>query len=374
MSRPVKVCCFCETWESGGIESFLYNVLTRLDLTQIQVDIVAASMRKSVFSEPLLQRGIRFYELSGEQRNLIQNHRLFRKVLHTQRYDVIHLNIFHGLSLYYAYLAKRAGVPVRIAHSHNTALRKSAGRPVKLLLHKAAKRLFTSSATELWACSTPAAEFLFSPKVLSQKGFQFTPNGIDTGRFRFRPEVRKAVRAQLGLEGIAVLGNVGRLCAQKNQVFLLEIFAEVVRRNPESRLLLVGEGEDRRRLEEQADALGVAGKVIFYGVCEQVERLLWAMDTFLFPSRFEGLGIAAVEAQAAGLPVISSEFVPVEAQVTPLFQTLYLSAGPAAWANRALGAHAEKDRALYADEVKRAGFDISDGVEQIKASFLKTEI
>lgn len=371
--KKIRICYFCETWESGGIESFLYNILTRLDLTHVQVDIVTASLGKSVFTEPLRQRGIQFYELSGKQRSILKNYRMFVELMRTKRYDLVHLNIFHGVSLYYAHLAKRSGIPVRIAHSHNTTLRHSAGKPLKLLLHNVAKGAFTNRATELWACSGAAADFLFPRKILKSQGYRFIPNGIEAERFRFDPNVRKQVRADLGLEGKFVIGNVGRLCNQKNQDFLLEVFAHIQCKKLESRLLLVGEGGMLEALTEKARRLGIADSVIFYGVSPHVERLLCAMDVFAFPSRFEGLGIAAVEAQAAGLPVISSECVPNEACVTPLLQRLALNAEPAQWAEALLSKESEHiEREAYASAVQYAGFDIADVAAQIEAYYMRS--
>lgn len=336
MGKKVKVCCFCEKWESGGIESFLTNIIGRFDMEQFQIDIVSACLCQSVFTRPLQDLGVRFIELSGKQQRLVQNYRLFFSLLQQERYDVVHLNLFHGLSLVYARIARQAGVPMRIAHSHNTALRKSATRPLKLLLHGVAKRVFAKEATDLWACSTAAAEFLFPKSALATKGFQFIPNGIDTERFRFNAEVREQVRAELGLEEKFVIGNVGRLCYQKNQSSLLDVFAQVKRQRPESCLLLVGEGELLEELKEKARRLDVISSVIFYGVTSHVERLLWAMDVFAFPSRFEGLGIATVEAQAADLTVICSDQIPAEAYLTPFVRVLPLYFGAERWAKEIL--------------------------------------
>jgi len=359
--NKTKVCFFCERWESGGIESFLSNVLHCLDLETLQADIVAACLCQSVFTEPLKKLGVRFFELSGDQRNLIQNHKLFSALLETEQYAVVHINAFHGLSLYYARLAMRAGVPMRIAHSHNASLRKSATKPLKLLIHKMAKELYVNDATDLWACSKSAAEFLFPQSALRAKGVEFIPNGIEASRFRFKPEVREQVRAELGLEGNFVIGNVGRLCSQKNQDFLLDVFAQVRRGRPESRLLLVGEGELMGALKVKAKRLGIAREVIFFGVSSHVERLLWAMDVFAFPSRFEGLGIAAVEAQATGLPVLGSECIPDEACVTPRLQRLELKTGPARWAQALLELECGLDgRQTGVDQVRHIGFDIND--------------
>lgn len=368
MRAHTKICCFCERWESGGIESFLNNVIQHLTSGKIQVDIVAAQLCKSVFTESLQRKGVRFFELSGSQRALRQNYKIFTTLLQKEQYDVVHLNIFHGLSLYYAKLAAQAGVPVRIAHSHNTALRQSWTKLYKLLIHYIAKSLFTNSATDLWACSSQAAEFLFSKKILKWQGFQFIPNGIDTERFRFQEDVRTAVRDNLGLSGKFVIGNVGRLCCQKNQTFLLEVFAEISQRRPNSRLLLIGEGDDLAMLQERTKQLKLENAVIFYGAASHVERLLWAMDVFIFPSLFEGFGIAVVEAQASGLAVFCSEHIPKEAAVTPLLRTLTLKSGSAEWGQTLSEWDAfPKERQDYAKEVCSSGFDIQNVAKKIEA-------
>lgn len=372
--EKVKVCCFCEKWESGGIESFLSNVIGRLEPEEFQVDIVAANLSQSVFTKQLQRRGVRFFQLSGNQRRLMVNQRKFLELLRRERYHVVHLNLFQGLSLAYVGTAKRAGIPVRIAHSHNTALRKSATKPLKELIHNAAKYIFAGDATEFWACSSKAARFLFPKRALEKRGYRFIPNGIEVERFRFDPSVRNQVRAELGLEDKLVIGNVGRLCYQKNQDFLLDVFAQVKRRRLESRLLLVGEGELLEQLKEKARRLNVADCVIFYGVSAHVERLLWAMDVFAFPSRFEGLGIAVVEAQAAGLPVIVSECVPEEAYVTPALHKVLLEAGPKQWADALIGAYPDGGRGAYGNGLKCMGFDISCVIRQIEASFLNKKV
>lgn len=365
--RKRRICCFCERWESGGIESFLYNVLTRIDLTRLRIDIVVSDLGKSIFTEPLQKRGVNFFELSGSQQKVLENYQRFRILLRNRRYDVLQLNAFHGLSLAYLRIARRMDVPIRIAHSHNTALRKTRTQHLKLAVHGWAKERYTADATDLWACSQAAAEFLFSKHELERGGFQFIPNGIDTERFRFDSTIRDNVRRELGLDGKFVIGNVGRLCYQKNQAFLIDIFAEVQRQRPESCLLLLGEGEDKPSLKEKARRLGIEEKVVFLGVIDQVERLLWAMDAFIFPSRFEGLGIAVIEAQTAGLPVLCSEYVPPEAEVTNLFRQLSLSAGAEQWAKRVLEMSGRiSDRV---EDVKAAGFDIAQTAEKIQALY-----
>ena len=367
----MRVCCQCENWASGGIESFLSNVLMRLDMTRLEVDIVATQLCDSIFTESLKEHGVRFYELSGDQHRVMENHRRFRAILRDRRYDVLHLNAFHGLSLAYLRIAREEGVPTRIAHSHNTALRKTMTKPIKLIIHYWSRGRYTRDATDLCACSKSAAAFLFSAKELDRRGYKYIPNGVDAKRFRFDPVVRERMRHELALDGKFVIGHVGRMCFQKNQSFLLDVLAEAVKARPESMLLLVGEGEDKPMLKERARRLNITDKVLFYGACERVERLYWAMDVFAFPSLFEGLGIAAVEAQAAGIPVVCSEYVPEETHITQSISSISLSAGTAVWADALLAAPGPTPDG--ADAVREAGFDVTDAAALLASRYLRTE-
>jgi len=302
---------------------------------------------------------------------LLQNHRRFVRLLRKEQYDVVHLNIFHGLSLYYAVLAKREGIPVRIAHSHNTALRRSFTRPLKQVIHEIAKERYTNAATDLWSCSKPAAQFLFPKKALETKGYRLIPNCIDIRWFQFDPLIRETSRKELGVEDQFVIGSIGRLCYQKNQSFLLKIFQEVHKQQAKSCLLLVGDGEDRTRLEKQAARLGIADKVLFYGVCDHVERLLWAMDAFVLPSRFEGAPVTSIEAQSAGLPCLFSDAITKECQIGKSVSFLSLDASPQKWAQAVLQMKAIGNRAESAAAVYAAGFDAAYVSKQIEDFYRK---
>ena len=367
-----KVCVFSEYWEYGGIESFLAGVLLRQDPSEMAIDLVTARQSASVFTEPLRSHGVRFIPLSGSSRRLLRNWSAFRRVLRENRYDALYVNAFQGLSLRYALLAKRAGVPVRILHSHSTGLRPHILRPLKLLIHHLAKTLYAGAGTAFFACSREAGEFLFPARL--HAAVRFLPNGIETERFRFRQDVRASTRARLGLEDAFVLGHIGRLCDQKNQMFLLEVLRAILPLRPESRLVLVGEGELRSALERRTVELGVREQVLFYGVTDRPEELLWAMDAFLFPSIFEGLGIAAVEAQCAGLPVLCSEHVPEQARITELAAMLLLTEGPEAWARAAAAGRGEADRGAYAAAVRQAGFDVEDVSRELHAALTASPV
>ena len=372
--KKTKVCCFCERWESGGIESFLNNVFHNIDLSIFQVDIVVAELSKSIFTEPLKQLGVNIYELSGSHKKLIENYRIFRKLLENGNYDIVHLNVFHALSLFYAKAARSAGVPKIIAHSHNTALRKSRTKMLKLCLHKLSLSCFSRYVTDFWACSYKAAEFIFPSNIVRNKQYFFVPNGIKTDDFIFDSVYREAFRQKLKLENTFVIGCIGRLCEQKNQLFLISVLKEALKIR-DCRLLLVGEGSYEEILRKKAEEMQISDKIIFYGVSSEVNRLMCCMDCLAMPSLFEGLGIVAIEAQCLGLPVICSENIPEEAYASGGIKSIRLNEGAKQWAEALLDCEKtgiNSKRNLSA--VRASGFDVKNVSETIKNKYLEGTI
>jgi len=333
----------------------------------MEVDIVAARIEESVFTAGLEERGVRFVELSGKLRSP-RNSGLFRNLLKERKYDVIHFNLFQGLSLCYVQVAKKEGVPVRIVHSHGPGLRNSRTKQIKLLLHRAGRTLWGGAATERWACSKPAAEFLFG-----KKQYSFIPNGIDVEKFRFNSETREKVRKELGVFEKVVIGTVGRLSQEKNHKFLLNVFQKFHRDYPKSVLLLVGDGDEKAALTEQAEQLGISDCVIFYGPSQHVNELLCAMDVFVLPSIFEGLPFAAIEAQASGLPVLCSEGVSRETHISDYVKALSFE-DETVWVKETMRMLAiNTDRKNAAEHVKLAGFDVQSVAKGIYGKYMGQE-
>ena len=182
--------------------------------------------------------------------------------------------------------------------------------------------------------------------------------------------VKRRIRAGLDPDIQTYSSSPGRYSRQKNQRFLLYVFAELRKRFPQSRLLLVGDGEERTALCQLAAKLHVEDGVIFYGNSTQVEKLYWAMDVFAFPSLFEGLGIVAIEAQAAGLPVLCSERVPDEAFILPSAVRMSLDDGVERWVEALLSCATDRtDRSHCADDVRRAGYHADDAAVAVEAAF-----
>lgn len=250
--------------------------------------------------------------------------------------------------------AKKAGLPVRIAHAHNTRLPKDAKLPIKWFC----KQFIPGAATDYWACGREAGIYYFGQSAWDARGVTLR-NAIDLDRFGYRPQVRAKLRAEYGLNDKLVVGCVARLMAQKNHTRLLDIFAALKKVRPDSCLLLVGEGELRAELEAKAARLGIAQDVKFLGVQSDTSVWYQAMDVFVMPSLFEGLPVVGMEAQASGLPCVFSTGVTEEVLLRPDSCRISLEQPDEAWA--AVLKDADRnlpDRAQAAAQVRAAGYDI----------------
>jgi glycosyltransferase EpsF len=207
------------------------------------------------------------------------------------------------LSVFSLYAAKRAGVPVRIAHSHSTAAPGEGLRNVMKYTLRPFSRVF---ATQYMACSSHAGEWLFGKKVSKAGKVMVLPNAVEYDKWRFNPEARERVRKQYGIEDKLVVGHVGRFMWQKNHEFLIKVFAEVHEKHSDSVLMLIGDGSLQNKIKEQVKALGIIDSVLFLGVRNDVPDLMSAMDVFCLPSKFEGFAVVRIEAQASGMSAVMS--------------------------------------------------------------------
>ena len=284
------------------------------------------------------------------------------KLLAGGGYDCAHIHGDLGyLLLIFARAAQRAGVKKILLHSHAAGI-DGRLRRVKGALHALTRRSLKRWATDFAACSDRAAAWMY-PNLPAGR-VRMVNNGVEVERFAFDPEARARLREALGLSDAFVVGHVGRFAWQKNHEYLLEAFRAIRTRVMGAKLLLVGEGPLFDETRQRAERLGIQKDVIFYGASYDVAGLMQAMDLFLLPSRFEGLPVSGVEAQAAGLPVIFSDAVTRQASLTGNAWFLPADARSLSqWADRAEAvATADVDRRAGAMAVRRAGFTIQDTV------------
>lgn len=292
----------------AGLETMLMNYFRHMDRDQVTFDFLTHRPWKSDYDDEILSLGGKVYYAP---RLLPQNYPAYFRYMKDffrehPEYRIVHSHI-DAMSYLPLAAAKRAGIPVRIAHSHNTSI----DPDFKYLLKMFFRNRLNSVATDCLACGTEAGQFLFKGKP-----FTVIPNAIDTSLFRFDEAIRKKVRSELQVDDSFVIGCVGRLTYQKNLPFLLDIFREIAQANSDSILLIIGGGEDEESLRKTAMEYGISGRVRFLGVRDDVNQLYQAMDVFAMPSRYEGLPVVGVEAQVSGLPCFFSANITRELQLS----------------------------------------------------------
>jgi glycosyltransferase involved in cell wall biosynthesis len=319
----------------GGIETWLMHVLRHIDRDRFKMDFVVHTEKSCPYDDEVRSLGSKIIPCLDPSKPLLYG-RNFKRILHEYGpYDIVHSHVHH-YSGYILRLAEEASVPIRIAHCHNDSSSVEANanwqRRFYLNLMKGAIK---RHATLGLGCSQAATIDLFGSDWKNDPRWQLLHCSIDLLPFR-EPVDSVELRAELGIPASAfVIGHVGRFHEQKNHQFLLEIFAEIAKREPQAYLLLLGEGSLRPNIEQQALRMGLSLRIIFAGTRSDIPRLMvGAMDVFFLPSLYEGLGLVLVEAQAAGLPCIFSDVVPEEADlVKPLVRRISLSKSASVWAD-----------------------------------------
>lgn len=332
--EPLRILHVVGTMDRGGVETWLMHVLRHIDRRRFVMDFLAQTTNPGQFDEEIRDLGSRVLYCLHPHRPWLYAAGMRRVLAANQPYHIIHSHLHH-YSGFVLRLAKSAGVPGRIAHSHNdtSPVDASAGWSRRVYLNTT-QRWVLRYATVKLAASRQAGLSLFGPHS-QQNDWRILPYGAELTPFG-APVNRTAVRAELNLPDDAlVVGHVGRFVKQKNHSFLIQIARLAIQRNPKLHFLLVGDGPLRPAVEEQVKQLGLEKKFTFLGVRGDVPRLmLGGMDAFLFPSLHEGLGLVLVEAQASGIPSIYSDDLPEEADVvSPLVHRVSLGESATVWAD-----------------------------------------
>jgi len=316
----------------GGVETWLMNVYRHIDRDRFRFDFLTQTAEPQYHDEEIRRLGGRVIHCWTPRQPLRYRRRLIRILKEEGPYDVIHAHggNFMGIVLRYA---AGAGIPVRIVHSHS--LQHGLPRRLRSYVYQFfTRRWMFRYATVGLGCSSAAAAALFGPNWRSDKRFGVLLYGMDFSGFELPETARADRRKEFGIRPeTPVVGHVGRFTPEKNHRFLIQVAAEVIRAMPEARFLLVGDGALRSQIEQDIRRAGLDEQIILTGMRSDVPSLLAAMDAYVFPSEFEGLGLSLVEAQAAGLRCVVSDVVPREADVLPArVRRLPLRAGVGAWA------------------------------------------
>lgn len=357
-----KVLIVLDSLRRGGIEIAASGFQSLLDKDKYDCTFLflrqAEDYDKALHAQ-MLENGASVVVKPNNVSGYLEDYRFFKHFLSDGDYDIVHSHLlfYNGLVMRAAY---KAGVGKRIAHSHATQAncQQSLIRRVASSTYQCVMRHWLSRyATDLVGCSKKAGEYMCGERVFNKKGTVLA-NFVELEKYKFTPERRKEQREKLGISlQELVVGHTGSVYWIKNQVFLVKVFAKVLERQPNSRLLLVGEERDDGEVRRLVQELNIADKVTLLGVRDDIPDILCAMDVFVFPSRFEALPIAPIEAQAASLACVASNGVPREIKATEPFTYLSLDAPQEQWA----------DKIIELSSLNRQSIDLSQLIERYSA-------
>lgn len=360
---PTRILMVSFNMDRCGAETFIMNIYRAIDRTKVQFDFLLHCSYKSDYEDEIHSLGGRIYKVQPYK---IYNKRAYDEELDAffdshPEYKIIHGHLYNRIE--YLAVAKKHGL-ITIAHSHNS----SNGKGPKAWLLNFLHRNVNNVADYRFACSEESGKWLYK-----NKDFKIIRNAINTVLFTYSDVARDNIRNELGIkQSTTVLGHVGRFMPVKQHSVLLSIFASYHKDNPDSVLLLVGEGPLMDSTKKQTESLGLKDSVIFAGSRSDVNHLLCAMDLFVLPSDHEGLPVTLVEAQCTGLPCIVPENITEEIHVTKLLKKI-TGFDIKTWKDaceESLSSSSSYPRAKAYEEVKASGFDIKQTAEELQSFYL----
>ncbi len=361
--NPIRILQVVTHMGRGGLETMLMNYYRNIDREKVQFDFLAHRDFRSDYDDEIESLGGRIYRLP----RLVPWSRSYHEALDAffdehPEYEVIHVHQ-DCLSSVILKSAEKHGIPVRIAHSHTSNQDKNLKYFIKLYY----RRLIPKYATKLFACGEKAGDWMFCGAP-----FEVVRNAIDAKSYSCNEKIRHKLRQALHIsDDTFVIGHVGRFSSVKNHPFLLEIFASLLKKEPNAVLLLVGGGENMPKMQEKAKAMGISDRVIFTGIRSDVADIMQAMDVFVFPSLYEGLPVTLVEAQASGVPCLISDRVSPECIITNgLVESVSLSENSDAWADIILEKRALPRVDRYS-EIAAHGFDIATAALKLQEFYME---
>ena len=363
-NKPIKIAHIIGKWVGGGVEAVVMNYYRNIDRNKIQFDFICDNDSTNIPYEEIEKLGGKVFLVPPYQK-IYQYNKELLKIFKNEKYKIVHSHI-NTLSVFPLRIAKKANIPVRIAHSHSTTNK----REWKKNLLKQILRLFSKIyATDYFACSEYAGRWLFGNKEYDKGNVYILNNAIDIDKFKFDEKIRRLKRKELNItEDTLVIGHIGRFVSQKNHSFLIDIFFEIHKQNKNAVLLLIGQGPLEEKIKEKVEKLNLKNNVKFLGQREDVNELYQAMDIFLFPSLYEGLGMVLIEAQCSALPCVCSDKIPKISKICNDVYFLSLNDSAKEWSNLVLKQN-YTNRSNNTIIVRENGYDIKNEVLKLEEKY-----
>ena len=365
--EPIRIAQIVGKWLGGGVEAVVMNYYRHLDHNKIQFDFICDNDSTNIPYKEIEELGGKVILIPPYQK-VFKYHKGLKKVLKDGNYKIVHSHI-NTLSVFSLFAAKCAGVPVRIAHSHSTTNKKE----WKKNLMKLALRPFTKLVvTDYMACTEHAGRWMFGNKAFDTGKVYILNNAIDLDKFKYNEKLRKKIRKELKIsDSTVVIGHIGRFVTQKNHAQLIDIFNEYHKNNNNSVLMLIGQGPLMDTIKNKVNSLDLDDCVMFLGQKDNANEYYNAMDLFLFPSLYEGLGMVAIEAQVNGLEVLASNQVPFVANILNNMRFISLESDLTIWSNAINNcAKLSSNREKNLDDMNERGYNIKKEAKRLEEYYL----
>ena len=349
----------------GGAERIGRDIGYFADKNKYEIHYLVYGEEKGDYEDELMEQGCKVHHMAAPSDGYRRYYSNLTKLLKKERYDVVHSHTMFS-SYWVLHSARKCGVPIRIAHSHT--IRGPEKRSILKNLYENSMRILVRAESTCYvACGKSAGEWLFGKKTFAEKG-QIIYNGIQLSDYAYSKENRDKIRNQYGIGDKLVLGHVGHLAPVKNQAFILKLLFEMLQYDNNLIAFLIGDGPDRNKLRDQIRQFGIEDNVILTGNVTNVGEYMSAMDVFLFPSLYEGMPLALVEAQTNGLPCIISDRVPEDVYLTNLISKRSIEEPEANWIESIHSSEREEPE-KYERIIREKGFDIRDMLNSIYALY-----
>lgn len=369
-NEPIRVAHIIGKWLGGGVESVVMNYYRHIDRSKIQFDFLCDEDSTNIPYEEIKELGGNVI-LIPSYTKIFNYQKELTKILKENKYKIVHSHI-NTLSVFPLHAAKKAGVPVRIAHSHSTT---NKAEWKKNLMKQFLRPFSKVYATDYFACSELAGRWLFGDKSYNEGKVHLLNNAIELDKFKYNEKIRNEKRKELNIsDDTLVIGHIGRFVEQKNHKFLIDLFSEVHNINKNTLLLLAGQGPLMEDIKKQVDESGLKDSVIFLGQINDTDKLYQAFDIFVLPSLYEGLPVVGVEAQAAGLPCIFSASMTKETKILESTKFLSLEQNAKEWADILIESINNFKREETIEEISNSGFDIKKETEKIESRYINLQV
>lgn len=361
-----KVLIIGPTNIDGGVGHVIMDMCRHMDLDVIKFDFmnyVDAGIEDKKIIEQLHGK---FFLCPRYSHSPIKFYKWIKNFYEKSDYDIVHCNASTAMIFIYTFPIWKNDKVKLIVQSHNDSGKNK-------WLHYIIRKFIKKYADVCIGVSKYAGNWMFGTEITQSEKFVLLKNGIDVKKFLYDDQKRQLFRKKWGLESKHVIGNIGRFTEQKNHMFLLDVFYEISKKDELAVLALVGGGELEEKIKLKVQALNIKNKVFFLGTTDDIPSFLDVIDLFLFPSKWEGLGIVAIEAQTSGLPVLASTEVPAEAKITDNFYYLSLKSSAKEWAEMAikLMRNGRKTDDVY-NQIVNSGYDIQNTAKQLQRLYEET--